>query len=92
MFISIYQLTINYFFLILARRKQIEIKVGDIVKAIFLDNMYRAKILKKVDHNRFYISFIDFGNDETVYADEIFELPEELKKVIIFYNLMLLYW
>ncbi|XP_026818102.1 uncharacterized protein LOC113557019 isoform X2 [Rhopalosiphum maidis] len=64
-----------------SRRKQIEIKVGDIVKAIFLDNMYRAKILKKVDHNRFYISFIDFGNDEIVHADEIFELPEELKKI-----------
>lgn len=48
--------------------------------------MYRAKILKKVDNNHFYISFIDFGNEETVNSDDIFELPEELKKVIIFYN------
>jgi len=51
--------------------------------------MCRAKILKKVDNNRFYISFIDFGNEEIVNADDIFELPGELKKVIIFYNIML---
>lgn len=47
--------------------------------------MSRAKILKKVDNNHFYISFIDFGNNETVDADEIFELPEELKKVVIYF-------
>lgn len=58
---------------------------------MFEDAMYRAKILKKVDKNHFHISFIDFGNEETVNADDIFELPEELKKVIIFYN-MLFYW
>lgn len=68
------------------------IEVGDIVKAMFEDEMYRAKILKKVDKNHFYISFIDFGNEETVNANDIFELPEELKKVIIFYNIMLFFW
>lgn len=61
-----------------------DIEVGDIVKAIFENAMYRAKILKKVDNNQFYIYFIDFGNEETVYADDIFELPEELKKVLYF--------
>lgn len=57
--------------------------MGDIVKAMFEGGMYRAEILKQIDENHFYISFIDFGNDETVNADEIYELPEELKKVVI---------
>lgn len=63
-----------------------DIEVGDIVKTIFEGAMYRAKILKKVDKNNFYISFIDYGNEETVNADDIFELSEELKKV--FYNII----
>lgn len=60
---------------------------------MFSDNMtYRAKILKKVDNNSFYISFIDFGNEETVHVDDIFDLPEDLKKVVLYYNFMLLHW
>ncbi|XP_029347622.1 uncharacterized protein LOC100166817 isoform X3 [Acyrthosiphon pisum] len=64
-----------------SKKKKLDIEVGDIVKAIFENTMYRAKILKKVDKNHFYISFIDFGNEETVNTDDIFELPEELKKI-----------
>ncbi|KAL4141977.1 hypothetical protein QTP88_004511 [Uroleucon formosanum] len=64
-----------------SKKKKLDIEVGDIVKAMFEDAMYRAKILKKVDKNHFHISFIDFGNEETVNADDIFELPEELKKI-----------
>lgn len=64
-----------------SKRKKIDIEIGDIVKAMFLNVMYRAKVIKKVDQNHFYISFIDFGNDEIVHADEIFELPEELKQI-----------
>lgn len=60
---------------------------------MFIDNMmYRAKVLKKVDNNSFYISFIDFGNEETVHIDDIFDLPEDLKTVVLFYNFMLLHW
>lgn len=51
---------------------------------MFEDQMYRAKINKKIDQNRFIIFFIDFGNDEIVDADEIFELPEDLKQVFLF--------
>ncbi|KAE9524914.1 hypothetical protein AGLY_014964 [Aphis glycines] len=64
------------------KTKKLDIEVGDIVKAMFSDNMtYRAKVLKKVDYNSFYISFIDFGNEETVHVDDIFDLPEDLKKI-----------
>jgi len=52
---------------------------------MFEGGMYRAEILKKADENHIYISFIDFGNDTTVNADEIYELPEELKKVVILF-------
>lgn len=44
--------------------------------------MYRAKILKKIDEIPFYhIFFIDFGNEVDVHIDDIYELPDELKKV-----------
>jgi len=75
---------ILYYFFIAAKKKKLDIEVGDIVKAMFENAMYRAKILKKVDNNHFYISFIDFGNEETVNADDIYELPEELIKVLYF--------
>ncbi|XP_022168298.1 uncharacterized protein LOC111032328 isoform X2 [Myzus persicae] len=64
-----------------SKSKKLNIQMGDIVKAMFEGGMYRAEILKQIDENHFYISFIDFGNDETVNADEIYELPEELKKI-----------
>jgi hypothetical protein len=46
--------------------------------------LFRAKILKKEDKHLFRISFIDYGNEEIVLDDEIFELPDELKKVICY--------
>lgn len=47
---------------------------------MFEDIMYRARVLKKVDQD-YLISFIDFGNEEIVQDDAIFELPNELKNV-----------
>lgn len=43
--------------------------------------MYRAKILKIEDEKHYLLSFIDYGNEEVVHVDGIFELPDELKKV-----------
>lgn len=37
--------------------------------------------MKKIDQNHYRISFIDFGNVETVHVNEIFELSNELKEV-----------
>lgn len=43
--------------------------------------MFRAKILKKLDQDLYSISFIDFGNEEIVPSNEIYELSDELKEV-----------
>lgn len=43
--------------------------------------MHRAKILEKKDQSHCYIVYIDFGNENTVHINDIFELPDEFKKV-----------
>jgi len=48
---------------------------------MFKEVMFRAKILKKVDEHHYHISFIDFGNEEIVHINNIYELSNELKKV-----------
>lgn len=45
--------------------------------------MSRALILDKKDENLFDVLFIDFGNEETMHSNQIFELSDELKKVNI---------
>lgn len=57
------------------------IQIGDIVKVPYDGMMSRALILDKKDQDHFFVSFIDFGNEETVHINQIFELSEELKKV-----------
>lgn len=49
---------------------------------MFDELLCRAKVLKKVDKGHL-ISFIDFGNEEIVNDNAIFELSEELQKVLI---------
>lgn len=61
--------------------KMSDIKIGNIVMSLFEGYMYRAKILNQVDQNHYCISFIDFGNNEIVHVDTIFELSDNLKKV-----------
>lgn len=78
----IYNICIVIFF---TAKVKLNIEKGDLVKSIFEDVFCRAKVLKKVDKG-YLISFIDFGNDEIVNDDAIFELPEELQKVIININ------
>lgn len=61
--------------------------VGDVVKVLSPEFgcLYRAKILK---HNRtgtYTVFYIDYGNTEIVSSDVIYELDEELLKVIIFF-------
>lgn len=48
---------------------------------LFEEIMHRAKVLKKKDQCHYYIVFIDFGHEMTAHIDDIFELPDEFKKV-----------
>lgn len=57
------------------------IKIGDIVKVPYEGEMSRALIFDKKDQDHYCVSFIDFGNKETVHINQIFELSEELRKV-----------
>lgn len=57
------------------------IQIGDIVQVPFEEIMHRAKVLKEKDQYHYYILFIDFGNEITAHVDDIFELPDEFKKV-----------
>lgn len=59
------------------------IQMGDIVKVPYDDVMSRALILNQKNQDHYCISFIDFGNEENVHVNQIFELSEELKKVNI---------
>jgi len=43
--------------------------------------MFRAKIVEKIDQNFCHILFIDFGNEEIVHINDIYELSDELKVV-----------
>jgi len=43
--------------------------------------MFRAKIIEKIDQNVCHILFIDFGNEEIVHINDIYELSDELKEV-----------
>lgn len=61
--------------------KKVKIEVGDIVKAMYENVKSRAKILKKINEKQYYVSFLDFGNEEVVSVDHIFELPDDLKEV-----------
>lgn len=69
---------INFF---TAKQKKIDIEIGDMVKVMFENIMFRAKILKKEGKGSYLISFIDYGNEVIVFDDEIYELADDLKKV-----------
>ncbi|VVC40574.1 Hypothetical protein CINCED_3A001375 [Cinara cedri] len=61
-------------------KNKLNIQVGDIVRVLYADIMHRAKVLKKKDESHYCVVYIDFGNEDTVTVDEIFELPDEFKK------------
>lgn len=42
----------------------------------------RASIINKIG-NAYNVFYMDYGNTECVSSDDVFELPEELKKVRI---------
>lgn len=56
--------------------------IGQIVLAHYIldDNYYRA-IVTAVKDKRIMIKYIDYGNDEEISTDKLFDLPEELKEV-----------
>lgn len=66
---------------ILDRNAKSNIVIGDIVKVFShsYEGFFRAKIIN-IDNINVYVSYIDFGNTETVQLDDIFELTDELKE------------
>lgn len=63
--------------------------------SLLFGGLYRAKILKNNNDGSYNVFYIDFGNIETVQSNVIYELADELKKVI-FYIIKIcflhLYW
>lgn len=60
-----------------------DLNIGDKVYVRSLLNMVmfsRATIIDKID-DKYKVFYIDYGNNELVNSDDIFELPDEFKKV-----------
>lgn len=68
---------------ILDRNAKTNVAIGDIVKVFShsFQDFFRAKIID-IDEKDFYVSYIDFGNTESVHLADIFELTDELKKEV----------
>lgn len=59
--------------------------MGDVVKVYSTIHtaLFRAKVLRNNKDGSYKVFYIDYGNMETVSSDDIYELADELKKVIL---------
>lgn len=58
--------------------------IGQMVLAHYtLDENYYRAIVTAVEDKKVRIKYIDYGNDEDINMDKLFELSEELKEVRI---------
>jgi hypothetical protein len=66
--------------------------VGDTVKVFSTEykKFFRGKILKNNNDGSYNIYYIDYGNEEKIPSNAIFELADELKKVFNF-NFIIFY-
>ena len=59
--------------------------VGQIIMSHYsLDDNYYRVIVTKVEGKKVLVKYIDYGNEEVVTLDKLFELPDELKEVNVF--------
>lgn len=63
--------------------KKTNVVIGDIVKVLSpsFDQLCRARVTN-IENDNFYVSYIDFGNEEIIPLSNIFELSDELKKEV----------
>lgn len=67
--------------LFLANLRKKDFIEGDIVKVILKNCVYRAEI-KNINANSIGVLNVDIGNCDLIQSDSIYELPDNLKKVI----------
>jgi len=79
------------YFLLLDKIIKLHPVVGDLVKVFspHFGDLFRAKILKN-NNGSYDVFYIDYGNIETVPSTVIYELADELKKVI--FLILLIYY
>lgn len=53
------------------------------VKSPLYKEYYRAKIIGAENNDNFQVFYIDFGKKEVVQSSNIFELPDNLSKKVI---------
>lgn len=82
------KIIINCYSIFIDRKIKENPTIEDIVKVLSpsYKDFYRAKILNIGNNNDFHVFYIDFGNTEVVQSSDIFELSDELKIKVEFYD------